>query len=93
MLDDLKLILEMFQAHNSNIGYVQGMAHIASILLLVYDVEKAFQCFNNLILGWGFIKNLYSFDEKDYRTKLGVLSLLINQFAPRLYKKISTSQI
>lgn len=66
MLEDLKTILEMFQAHNSSIGYVQGMAHIASLLLLVYDGQKAFECFNNLILGWSFVKNLYSFNEKDY---------------------------
>jgi hypothetical protein len=83
----------MFQVHNSSIGYVQGMAHLASILLLVFDSSKVFESFNNLIMGWSFIRNLYSFNEKDYHLKLNTLSILINRLIPKLNRKISSSQL
>lgn len=57
-------IKETQKIFRSDIGYVQGMAYLALVLLLHMDIYHAFKSFCNLVLGNEFLFCLYKFNDK-----------------------------
>eukprot|EP00126_Sphaerothecum_destruens_P001827 Sdes_comp15258_c1_seq1m4099 len=47
--ESLKCLLSIYVSHRPDIGYVQGMSFIASILLINMDLDQAFICMANLL--------------------------------------------
>lgn len=44
-----KTLHTRYTCHRSVVGYVQGMSHVAAMLLLNMGVEEAFVCMINLL--------------------------------------------
>ena len=58
--DNLRIVLETFVCYRPDVGYVQGMSYLASMLLLfVHDPFDCFTCFANL-LSHHFFYDFYS---------------------------------
>jgi hypothetical protein len=77
---ELQCLLELFHFARPDIGYVQGMAYPASMLLLHMDRYHAFKCLVNMIASSPFLICLYNF-------KLDRLKLVFNGFYYYLKQK------
>jgi hypothetical protein len=53
--DSLYNLLEAFAFYRPDVGYVKGMAHLATVLLMYCDEYMAFSCFINLIHSHHFL--------------------------------------
>jgi len=77
---ELQCLLELFHFARPDIGYVQGMAYPASMLLLHMDRYHAFKCMVNMIAASPFFVSLYNF-------KLDRLQLVFKAFHYYLKQK------
>lgn len=62
MYSNMHLILLLFHIYRPDIGYVQGMNDILSIIFYYYDVYESFVLFSNLIITNKLLFSMFSFN-------------------------------
>ena len=72
MYESMQRILRLFQLYRPDIGYVQGMSYIVSHLYYLFDENKCFALFSNLVICNKFVYSMYSFDVEKVRLEIDV---------------------
>lgn len=89
----LEKLLKAYVHYRPDIGYVQGMSYIASVLLLNMDsVEGAFCAFSNLV-NTDFYFPLYRKDSVEFNGRISVLEKLIKWHLPQLYVHLNNQGV
>lgn len=80
----LRQVLETYVCYRPDIGYVQGMSYLASILVFhIDDACQAFTCFANLLNShFGF--NLYRLDREQIGQHVAAFDVLFSRRLPAL---------
>ena len=63
MFVTIKRVLRLFVLYRPDIGYIQGMDHIAITLYYYFDEYQVFMLFSNLIVTNEVLWNFYNFDQ------------------------------
>jgi len=91
--DELQYLLELFHFARPDIGYVQGLAYPASMLLMYMDRYHAFKCLVNLIACRPFLKNLYKFKLEEVRLVCRVFDRFLKNKLPQVQKHLERNNI
>lgn len=79
----------MYHASRPDIGYVQGMAYPAAILLLNFDPYKTFKYFCNLIVGNDFILSLFKFKLSNIQLYIRTFDYFLKERHSSIYKHLN----
>lgn len=85
-------ILESVSLLCPNVGYVQGMSYVASMLLLVMDQYEAFVAMS-AIINHPFFTSLYIMDVRQIVRHIKVYDLLFAYNLPRLFQRFQELDI
>eukprot|EP01135_Chromosphaera_perkinsii_P004886 Nk52_evm6s303 gene=Nk52_evmTU6s303 len=84
--DQLKSVLQAYVCYRPDIGYVQGMSFIASMLLLNMEFMDAFKCIANL-LNRPILIAFFSMKTELIQPYVGVFNSLLESELPDIHKK------
>jgi len=82
MREWLRDILEAYSRFRPNISYVQGMSHIAALLLLFMDRDLSFICFCNVLHDHRFFGLVRMHDGSKIRRYFGFFDELLKEQVP-----------
>eukprot|EP00923_Selenidium_pygospionis_P001045 GHVN01001581.1.p1 GENE.GHVN01001581.1~~GHVN01001581.1.p1 ORF type:complete len:692 (-),score=54.08 GHVN01001581.1:1258-3333(-) len=85
--ESLRMVLEAYAVFRPDIGYVQGMAYIAAMLLLYMDEYSAFVALNNMLLRRS-LAAFYSFDLNTLEVFFRTFDALFIDKMPSLFQKL-----
>ncbi|CAG9323814.1 TBC1D12_1 [Blepharisma stoltei] len=85
LFQTLQEILEAFIAYRPDTGYVQGMAYLASILVIYLDDYKSFECLANIIFKSEILRTFYSFDLPGMQSYYRVFEHYMKKYVPTVY--------
>eukprot|EP01017_Pseudomicrothorax_dubius_P036491 TRINITY_DN5229_c0_g1_i3.p1 TRINITY_DN5229_c0_g1~~TRINITY_DN5229_c0_g1_i3.p1 ORF type:complete len:263 (-),score=49.78 TRINITY_DN5229_c0_g1_i3:355-1143(-) len=91
--EDLQHVLELFQYLRPDIGYIQGMNYLASILLFYMTPYKAFKYFTNLIVSSRFLTSLYRFDINKFNAYIRAFDYFLELRYKKMYDKLKSCGI
>lgn len=77
MFSTIKRVLRLFVLYRPDIGYIQGMDHIAITLYYYFDEFQVFLLFSNLIVINQVLYNFYTFDHNKVFIILFICRLLL----------------
>ncbi|CAD8087236.1 unnamed protein product [Paramecium sonneborni] len=83
--ENLQTILEVFCLYRPDIGYVQGMTYVGSILLSYFDDYQAFVIFSSLITHSQLI-SIFMLDDQNLQIIFEQFEKLIKLNIPQVYK-------
>ena len=83
----LRDVLWGYTCHRSVVGYVQGMSHVAAMLLLNMDVGEAFVCMVNLLDRWHF-RDFFMVDMSRVDRYAHAINTLLARHVPALYSHL-----
>eukprot|EP00898_Chlorokybus_atmophyticus_P004847 jgi/Chlat1/5363/Chrsp35S08986 len=85
----LASILEAYAAHDTEIGYCQGMSDLLSPFLTVFkDAAEAFWCFEHFMQQG--VRNNFRIDQEGIHTQLAILGRILAFADPPLWKHFET---
>eukprot|EP01134_Creolimax_fragrantissima_P007553 CFRG7553T1 len=87
--DTLRTILETYVSYRPDIGYVQGMSFIASVLLLYMSELEAFTCFAN-ILNRPILMTFFRMDLAGIEPCIRTFNNLLQEHVPSVFVHLST---
>mmetsp|Transcript_22969 Transcript_22969/g.25979 ORF Transcript_22969/g.25979 Transcript_22969/m.25979 type:complete len:554 (+) Transcript_22969:98-1759(+) len=82
---ELKVVLEAYANFRPDIGYVQGMAYLAGMLLFHMDSYSAFCCLCNL-MAWDNFHAFYKFRINELQAYFDAFDALLKEKQPKLSK-------
>jgi len=85
----LRDILEAYVCYRPDIGYVQGMSYLASMMLLNMNTFPAFKFLANL-LNRPLHMSFFSMHEKNIQTYFTVYDLFLARYLPKIHKNFTT---
>ena len=85
-------VLCNYSKYNQEIGYVQGMAFIAALLLTYMDEERTFFMLHSLMKKYQ-MDNLYAPGFPDMKKRFFVLLNLEKKFVPKVYNAFYESEV
>lgn len=62
MYAKMQHVLRLFAIYRPDIGYIQGMTYLVSILYYYFDEFETFVLFSNLMVGNDFVYSMYTFE-------------------------------
>ena len=79
-----KILVECFILYRPDIGYVEGMSHIAMILLLFnINLMEAFKTFTNLLHN-SFFLDMFMLNHRNVKMRLDFFDMLFKELMPSL---------
>ncbi|KAH7649433.1 cytohesin-like protein [Cryptosporidium bovis] len=85
IFESTKILVECFILYRPDIGYVEGMSHIAIILLLFnIDLLEAFITFTNLLHSCYFL-DLFLLNHRNVKMRLDFFDSLLKELIPSLH--------
>eukprot|EP00742_Colponemidia_sp_Colp-10_P003614 GILJ01003848.1.p1 GENE.GILJ01003848.1~~GILJ01003848.1.p1 ORF type:complete len:996 (-),score=129.78 GILJ01003848.1:642-3572(-) len=85
-------VLETYILYRPDIGYVQGMSHLAAVLLLYMEAYEAFLCFANLVHGNHFLP-FFRLDNRQIKWRLDFFDMLFREQLPLLHQHFEALDI
>uniref|UniRef100_A0A0G4G3X1 Rab-GAP TBC domain-containing protein n=1 Tax=Chromera velia CCMP2878 TaxID=1169474 RepID=A0A0G4G3X1_9ALVE len=85
--EHLRTVLEVWAVFRPDIGYVQGMAYIAAMLLLHMDEFSSFVCFANLMMRRSLL-SFYTFTMDSVGRYFGAFERLMDKSLPQVGQKL-----
>ncbi|KAH8739090.1 protein with sec7+ TBC domains [Cryptosporidium ryanae] len=85
IFESTRILVECFMLYRPDIGYVEGMSHIAIIILLFnIDLLEAFKTFTNLLHSCYFL-DLFLLNHRNVKMRLDFFDSLFKELIPSLY--------
>lgn len=90
---DLMDLLAAWAQYRPDVGYVQGMTHIAGMFLMHMGTYEAFNCFVNVMEGGGVLLAFYLMELDLILQKIKIYDALFRFNAPRLFARFQALDV
>lgn len=90
---DLMDVLSAWAQYRPDVGYVQGMTHLAGMLVMHMGTYEAFSCFVNIMLSGGLLLAFYMMDLDQILRRIKIYDALFRYNAPRLFARFQAMDI
>lgn len=87
LFQSLQDILDAFVAYRPDIGLVQGMTYLVSILIPYLEPYKAFECLTNMIFNSELLRTFYSYDLAGVQSYYRVFEYYMQKYVPNVYNR------
>ena len=90
MYQDMKKVLSLFVVFRPDVGYVQGMTSLVSMLYCHFDIFETFSLFANLVLCNKFLRDLYTMNRPLIQAYTRLFSRLVKKNAAKVHHALAS---